>query len=519
MLCPGCRVCIHSLRFQYVNSTVHVPGLAQRASREHFCAVYTEKLVMKVTVYKLPLIVVLFTLTNYVAGQQLSIYSKSDSKKTVYKNSDGTSSFNIEVRGRIDLTDDDKDIKSMSPDGYLEITKTAFGSRRSLIITPQGSALKREYYEGRTSVPFEPAGRKWMSEILPEVVRTTTIGAESRVSRFFRQGGTNAVLDEISRLESDYVKAHYANALMGVSPQEKDFPFIVNRVAGTIESDYYLTEFLQNNLSRLLKNKESANAVFAACGKMESDHYKTEVIKAALRDQPASLTNVQSILDATGHMESDHYKTEVLTTLLKQENLTDAIMTEVINSTQSIQQDYYRSLLLNKVLSKSGLSNSSYQMILESVRGIESDHYKTEVLTHLLDNKLSTDQIRTVVDISTSIESDHYTTIVFNDVLKQDMSDEAFGNLIDRVSHIGSDYYMATVLQSALNLPKLSNAKVISVLSVTGKIESDHYITEVLLAAAPRVKTGDAALKDAYRSAAKKIESETYYGRAIKAIE
>jgi len=41
----------------------------------------------------------------------------------------------------------------------------------------------------------------------------------------------------------------------------------------------------------------------------------------------------------------------------------------------------------------------------------------------------------------------------------------------------------------------------------------------VLTDAAPKVKAGDAALKEAYRAAAKKIDSETYYGRAMKAIE
>src|SRR2546430_5569589 len=47
------------------------------------------------------------------------------------------------------LTDDDKDIKSISEDGYLEITKVTFGSRRSIVITPSENGIKREYYEGR----------------------------------------------------------------------------------------------------------------------------------------------------------------------------------------------------------------------------------------------------------------------------------------------------------------------------------------------------------------------------------
>ena len=82
----------------------------------------------------------LFTLSicsQIVAGQQTAVYSKRNSDKTVWNHSNGMSSFNIEIRGTIELTEDDKDIKSMSSDGYLEINKTVFGSKRTLVITPR----------------------------------------------------------------------------------------------------------------------------------------------------------------------------------------------------------------------------------------------------------------------------------------------------------------------------------------------------------------------------------------------
>src|SRR5688572_21747625 len=97
------------------------------------------------------------------------VYASGNDSKISYKNSDGFNSFNIEVRGTIEVTDDDRDIKSISPDGYLEITKTTFGSKRTIKISAEGSTVKREYYDGRTLVSYEPEGRKWLSEILPEV--------------------------------------------------------------------------------------------------------------------------------------------------------------------------------------------------------------------------------------------------------------------------------------------------------------------------------------------------------------
>ena len=63
-----------------------------------------------------------------------------------WKTSNGFDNFNVEYRGKIEITDDDKDIKSMSDDGYLEISKTVFGSKRSIVIEAQGNGkIKKEY--------------------------------------------------------------------------------------------------------------------------------------------------------------------------------------------------------------------------------------------------------------------------------------------------------------------------------------------------------------------------------------
>ncbi len=107
------------------------------------------------------------------AGQDVvTSSSRNGSTKTSYKNFNVLSNFNVESRGKIELSDDDKDIKSMSPDGYLEIKKTVFVSRRSLVITPSGSGLKREYYEGGTSVAFEPETK--LEKLKALVVETKT---------------------------------------------------------------------------------------------------------------------------------------------------------------------------------------------------------------------------------------------------------------------------------------------------------------------------------------------------------
>lgn len=469
---------------------------------------------------RLSLLMLMIGAAGTLSAQEVIHVSKNTAVKTVYKTVSGLSNFEVELRGTIELADDDRDIKSMSSDGYLEIRKTVFGSKRKLIISPEADGLKREYYEGRTKMPFEPEGRKWMAEILPELVRSTTIGAESRVNRFFNRGGAQAVLNEIENLQSDYVKHHYANKLMKVRGLEaKDYAKIINTLANEIDSDYYLSEFLKYNADKLLSTQESTDALLAATNEIDSDHYKTEVIKEALRQKNVSAEGLRSVMTAASKIGSDHYKAEVLNTLLRQRNLTTVMVTEVLRGTQSINSDHYRTLVLQKALAHQDLPAAAYQNALESVRQINSDHYKTEVLKSLLNNQLPPEQMQYIVNVSASIKSDHYLTEVFTTIMrKQELNDESFKTLVNAVDDVNSDYYAATVLRAALSLPNLSEQKIESILKASTDIDSDHYLTEVLTKAAPLVKNGSSSLQESYRSAAKNISSDTYYGRAMKAL-
>ncbi|MBK7650405.1 MAG: hypothetical protein IPJ20_06110, partial [Flammeovirgaceae bacterium] len=91
--------------------------------------------------------------------------------------------------------------------------------------------------------------------------------------------------------------------------------------------------------------------------------------------------------------------------------------------------------------------------------------------------------------------------------------------LVEYVNTMDSDHYRSETLQTALSAPNMTEGKLIAVINSAAQIDSDHYITEVLVSAAPAVKKAGTTAKDAYRSVAKKISSETYYGRALRAIE
>ncbi|ELR72306.1 hypothetical protein C900_01588 [Fulvivirga imtechensis AK7] len=436
--------------------------------------------------------------------------------------SNGINSFNIEYKGTIEVTDDDKDVKSISPGGYIEISKTTFGSRRSILIEASSNGLRREYYESRKKVDYEPEGRKWLAEILPDVVRSTGIAAESRVNRYYKQGGVDAVLNEVGRLESDYVRSIYGKILLqkdGLS--SNDLVKAAKGLADKINSDYYLAEMLKSNSSQFLKNDKTAEAYFEAVSNIGSDYYTAAVLKEALDNHQASARSMTQILNASKNIGSDYYKATVLSQVLDQDNANDHVVGEIISCTKNIGSDYYQTQILSKAISKKGLSGSSSNELLEAVANVSSDYYMATVFSKLVENKLDNDvNIKLIGLLDDKMSSDYYAASVLSKMVKhQDLNDQAVARMAQAISNMNSDNYASSILKNASESRNLSKSTLISLVKAAGGIKSDFYKSSALQHLAPLVKNSDAEVKAAYTEAAKRINSDTYYGRAMRAID
>ena len=74
---------------------------------------------------------------------------RSDDKKQ-YKHSDNFSSYEVQVKGDIKVTKDDSGVKSISPGGYLKVSKKTFGNKRSVIIVSREKVSQIEaWFEGK----------------------------------------------------------------------------------------------------------------------------------------------------------------------------------------------------------------------------------------------------------------------------------------------------------------------------------------------------------------------------------
>jgi hypothetical protein len=448
--------------------------------------------------------------------------SESPGKTSRYKTSFGVYDFNIEYRGKIEISDDDKDITGLSSDGYVEISKAVFGSKRTIIIEPSGDGkVRKEYFEGRQKKQWEPDGRQWLTEILPGIVRSTALGAESRINRFYNKGGVSAVMTEISRLEGDYVRYQYGKLLFEKPINDNELPAIIKGLSDEIKSDYYLSTLYKQNIDKLLSTQHSTDAFFYGTHNISSDYYKAVLLKEALKKHSTTTTQTKVILQSAKSINSDYYLSTVLTALLDQETVKTDELSEMISASTQISSDYYRSVVLNKVLKMRNTSAQTLKNIADAAGDIKSDYYKSTVFTAMAKQPALDEaaQIQVIKNIGSSMGSAYYSSVSLREIMKnQKLTDKSFTELVTVAGNLSSANYAADVLQSA-SKTSLSKNQLQEICKAAANIRSDYYLSTVLTAIAPQVRESDSQVKDAYRQAAKRINSETYYGRAVKAID
>ena len=436
------------------------------------------------THFLITLIIGLFISTNGFYAQNSISFNSNKGKSTIKISNDRTD-FKVEYEGEITIADDDSDITNVSRGGYIEIKKSSFGKRRRLVIENDGGKLIRKFFVGWSEKDYYPDGKEWLKDVLPEILRSTTIGAESRVERFYKKDGVNGVLGEIRKMDSDYVQSAYFKLLLKKNLSNKELVGVLNAAGRTISSDHYLSSILKKNQEIFLKDTETVNAYISAAKSINSDHYVTQIVKSVIENRNVSDTQMATLLKITEGINSDHYVTSVLKTVMDKRDLNTQNMEQIMMLSKSINSDHYKTSVLKKALKSKNLSKQAYDTFLSSLSDVNSDHYITEILKDMMSINFDDATLKRVVGlVESNIGSDHYASSVYKRMAKRKLNDDQIVYILNSIDNVGSDNYMA----------------------------------DVLVAFAPKVKNGSNKVKDAYMKAAKSINSETYLGRAMKAI-
>ncbi|PYR92603.1 MAG: hypothetical protein DMF84_13650 [Acidobacteria bacterium] len=403
--------------------------------------------------------------------QSVSISHHQDDSSGNWIWSNNGEKLSVSYSGRFDFTDDDTDLREISSDGYLKISDAAWIGRHTVEIQERGGQLEHRYFVNGSERSYEPEGRQWLRENLPKFVRNTGIGAERRVARYLKSGGPSAVLAEIARIDSSYVKRIYFTELLEQATLNADqYRAVLKQAGREVNSDYELATLLIAIADKIPADEPSSAAYFTAASSISSDYELRRVYSKMLDKGPVSPAILESILSSTSSIESDYELAELLRQILGQQSLDDRTRPLYFKAVSSISSDYERHRVLSAAL-RGTPDGATILGALNRAGDIGSDYEAAQFLLEVL-QKASVE----------GAARDPFFTVV---------------------NRLNSTYERRRVLDAVIRKPGVSRETLQAVLR-SAKEMSGYDLAQVLLAVAnAHTLTGD--LRDSYLDAADKL--------------
>jgi beta-lactamase regulating signal transducer with metallopeptidase domain len=412
-----------------------------------------------------------------LAGEAIEIapsIAQSERSSGNFTWSNNGEKLQVNYEGTFEFTDDDTDVRSLSPGGHLKIREVRMMRDRSIEFRADASGkIERRFWSGSSERPYEPEGRQWLAEVLPRFIRQTGIGAPQRVARFLRQGGVPAVLDEITRIEGSWARrTYYAELLKSDQVDARATEQILTRVGKDIDSDFELASLLISSADKLLVNEAARKAYFDAARSIESDFELRRVLSSALKKGPVS----------------------------------PEVLAGVLDTSLSIDSDFEAASLLIQIAKLQPIDTRTRDGFFKAAAGIESDFEQRRVLNEMAANPESgPETVAAVLAVAPEIDSDFEAASLLLTVLK---SHAVEGTLrvpfFKAVSTIDSAFERGRVLKTVAKRTDASNETIVEILRATQPMGSSFEASQVLLAVAGSHQIKGEA-RDLYITAAERL--------------
>jgi hypothetical protein len=433
----------------------------------------------------------------FLSAKEVSRNSKEgwDSREHFYKSKDSFSAYEIEYKGKILVSDNDKDIKSISPDGYLRISQSSFGNSRKIVIESDSKGnLTKTFFDGRNEEAFSPEGEEWLQEILIDVIRKTGIGGTDRIMRIYNKGGVSGVLDEIENFDKtgsySYYKStshaliyfesieysgfnakfmYYKTLVNDVKLNDKELIKVLKSIP-EISSNSTKGTLLREILSKYELNSYSMEKFLDATESLSYNTERGNVLRAFMNKYKITTENSGEFFDIIDGMSVNTEKGNVIKFLLETQKLDKKVLAELINTVDDFSFNTERAaiyrLLVPQVVGNDDLTS---QLMMATNHLSDSYRYLREEIFEYLakgniftDKTLSKSAVLNLLDIaltydantkkSTSLRKVHGSLTndkevmkaYFNVIRSMDLEEEAYNLMLElvRMHKFDSDSYL-----------------------------------------------------------------------------
>lgn len=294
--------------------------------------------------------------------------------------SDNGHKLDVRVHGTIAFTDDLTDVQSLSDGGSLMLRSWSGLVPHTVEITAANGTLTRTYYVAGIKKAWDDEAEKFLATELPILVRSSGLGAESRVRSIFGKKGVKGVLEEIDLLGGDYARRLYLVSLIDVARVDSaGVQPLLDRAGRLITSDYDRRQVLEHVAANVALDRKGAAAYVQAMAAMRSDYDQREALTALIR-RHGEVADGETLMPALAHIKSSYDKRVALEEILARGPMSTDSKKTILTAAAGIPSDYDRRQVLTAYLKRFGVESAVRDEFFTAVRAIKSDYDCAEVL-------------------------------------------------------------------------------------------------------------------------------------------
>jgi hypothetical protein len=293
----------------------------------------------------------------------------------------------VDVRGHIELTDDDRDVKNVSPNGYFELSSRrwfSFFGRRYEVRGGADGTLSRRFTVNGVERPVDAQTRAWIGDVIQRLVRNG-FDADARVARILARQGPAGVLDAISRVSSDFARAIYFGQLVRQARLDAtNARRALSQAGQEIHSDFELARVLMAFVDTMTIDETIGAALVGATDALGSDFEHARVLTRLLAREPRTLTIAKVTLASSLQIGSDFEKSRVLAGFVQAYGVDGTTSDPFFTVVRTIQSDFERYRVLSLLVQRKGIDDNTVLGIVQVASSIGSDFHKAQVLLQVV---------------------------------------------------------------------------------------------------------------------------------------
>jgi len=362
-------------------------------------------------------------------------------------------------------------IVAISNDGQFDYRTLNSNPQRRIQFVADGSELLSNYWLDGKDTSLDADGREWLQSILVQLLRSTGIDAEARVTAMLEQAGADQLIAELAYIDSDHVNRLYNQFMLANSQLDEDQIHRLLQTDKSVSSDLEMRLILTSLIQTQILSVANQPLYLALAETISSDLELRILLATAAEHADPSPGFIQQLIQATSTISSDLEQRLALSQIVDNATMNEDSWRTLHKVAEFVSSDLELRLLLGEMAKRADQNEQSTWYLIDSSDSISSDLEHRLALTTIAEHGVMSDENWTeAFRVSQNISSDLEARLLLGNFSQLgDQSTIMTQLALDYLNTISSDVQMRLAVTSIIENGNMTEQNWITAISQVNK--------------------------------------------------